>query len=265
MWDLRDEDYASEEHITAAASQHYFLTSRGLTREQLHCHPVVLAAFQPGVYRALVKRTNAQPAAAWVEEERAPLAHGSVDGASLSVILLPVGAPWTVLLCEQLVEMGARTIIATGAAGSLQERLPIGSLVVPSEALREEGTSYHYVPAGVAARPDLALAAELAAACRASGVEPGEGTVWTTDGVFREMRSKVERFAARQVLAVDMEASAMFVLGAFRHVAVASLFIISDELFHPWRPAFYDQHYRRQQLLAAEIAIQVGARRARAV
>ena len=94
--------------------------------------------------------------------------------------------------------------------------------------------------------------------CRQRGVEPHIGLNWTTDAPFREMRGKVERFSARGVVSVDMEASAMFVLGQLRGVEVASLFIVSDELFHPWRPAFADEGYLRSVALAAEIAVDVG-------
>lgn len=264
MWEWNDAELAGDEHFTAQAAITYFLSSRGLTLRDLSCHPVVIGAFQPYLHRHLTRLLHAERAPHWVEPERAPLAHGQVDGAPVSLILLPVGAPWTTLLCEQLIAVGARTIIAVGAAGSLDDRAPFGSLVVPTAALREEGTSYHYVPPEVEATPAPALADALAAGCRARGVEPLRGVNWTTDGVFREMRTKVERLRGRGIVSVDMEASAMFILGAHRGVDVASLFIVSDELFHPWRPAFYDAGYRARVNLAGEIAAAVAGERATA-
>jgi uridine phosphorylase len=221
---------------------------------------VVLAAFQTTLHRKLLKLTDAKPAGLWVADGRAPLAHGEIGGMPVSVALLPVGAPWTVVLCEQMIVCGAKAIIVAGAAGSLQEAAKVGAFAVPTSALREEGTSYHYAPASLEATPSPDLAAALVERCRARGIEPFTGTNWTTDAPFRETRGKVERYSARGILSVDMEASAMFVLGALRGVEVASLFIISDELFHPWKPAFSDPFYRERLELAAEVAVDVGGR-----
>ncbi len=257
MWERVDADHADEPHFTSRAALTYFLSSRGLTAADLSVNPVVIAAFQPATHRTLVRLIAAKPAAHWVEPQRAPLTHGTVGGLPVSLILLPVGAPWTVLLCEELIDAGARAIIATGAAGSLQSYAPVGSLVVPTEAIREEGTSYHYAPPEVEARPSDGLAAALMDGCRRRGIASHTGLNWTTDAPFREMRGKVERFSARGVVSVDMEASAMFVLGRLRDVEIASLFIVSDELFHPWRPAFFDEGYLRSVTGAAEVAVDV--------
>lgn len=260
MWQWNETEQGGQPHFTAEAALHYFLGSRGLTLDDLRVHPVVVAAFQPFTHRLIVKQTGAVPATPWVEPQRAPLSHGAVDGVPISVILLPVGAPWTVLLCEELIAAGARAIVAVGAAGSLQASAPIGSLVVPTAAIREEGTSYHYAPAGAEAMPSPRLAEALAGACRERGIEPARGVNWTTDAPFREMGPKVERFRAAGVISVDMEASAMFVLGAVRGVAVASLFIVSDELFHPWRPAFSSQEYLARVRVAADAALATAGR-----
>lgn len=261
MWERVDADHEDEEHFTASAALGYFLGSRGLTLADLSVNPVVIGAFQPAMHRTLLRLTGATPVKThWVEPLRVPLAHGRAGDLPVSVILLPVGAPWTVLICEQLIEVGARAIIATGAAGSLQPFAPVGSLVVPDAAIREEGTSYHYAPPEVEARPSPALAEALAEGCRARGVEPHRGLNWTTDAPFREMRGKVERFMDRGVVSVDMEASAMFVLGRHRAVEVASLFIVSDELFHPWRPAFSEPGYLERVTVAAEVAAAVAGR-----
>ncbi len=138
MWERFAEDDDAEEHITASASLAYFLSSRGLTVDDLTANPVVIAAFQPALHRSLVRLTNATPARYWTEPQRAPLAHGTVHGRPVSVILLPVGAPWAVFLCELLIAVGARAIIAAGAAGSLSAAAPIGTLVIPDAAIREE-------------------------------------------------------------------------------------------------------------------------------
>jgi uridine phosphorylase len=76
---------------------------------------------------------------------------------------------------------GARSIVAVGSAGSLLEHAPLGAAVLPTSAIREEGTSYHYRQPDVEALPDAALVDTLRDACVRHGVIAHEGRVWTTD------------------------------------------------------------------------------------
>lgn len=254
--DLPEDDAA---HFTAQAFLGYFLECRGLTLADLAVRPSVVATFQPYIYRHLVQATSAEPAKTWVDQERFPLAHGRYAERDVSVVLLPVGAPAAITFFEELAAGGARNVIAVGAAGSLQAYAPVPAAVLPTEAIREEGTSYHYAPPAAQALPDPAALDAIRAACRKRGVVLHEGPIWTTDAPFRELSSKVQRFTAAGVVAVDMEASALYVVGALRQVRVASLFIISDELFHPWKPAFFDREYREAARLFAECALAAAA------
>jgi uridine phosphorylase len=244
-----------EEHFTARAFLNYTLGSRGLTMADLAVPPVVLATFQPHTYAHLLHAIGGEEHDLWRRLRRLPLAQGAFDGKPLALVLLPVGAPAAVMYLEELAIGGAQTVLSVGSAGSLQEHIPLGSAVLPARAVREEGTSYHYRPPEFEARPDAAAVAALRDACRARGIIPHEGLVWTTDAVFRELTSKVRRMAAAGVLAVDMEASALFIVGAVRGLRVASLFFISDELFHPWSPGFFDRRYREASLTLAECAL----------
>lgn len=256
MWET---DPDPEAHFTPGAFLNLFLTSRGLPPDGVHVEPVVVAAFQYPVYRALVGLASARPAAAWIEPRRFPLAHGSIEGAPLSVTLLPVGAPAAVMHAEVLIAAGARALITVGSAGSLQPDLPIGSLVLPTGATREEGTSFHYAPSTVDAGADSHATDVIRETCSLLGLSSREGRVWTTDAPFRETRARIDAHARQGTLAVDMEASALFVLGAARGIAVGSLFIISDELYRPWRLAYFDAAYQERATLAAEAVLRAGA------
>ena len=248
---LSDDPEDAAEHFTAQAFLHYQLASRGLTLPDLQIRPHVVATFQPFIYAHLVRLCGAEATDRAGLLNQIELARGRQREREVTVIRLPVGAPAAVTFLEVLATAGARNVVAVGAAGSLQERAPVGAAVLPTSAIREEGTSYHYRPPGVAAVPDEAAVAALRVACGERDIIAHEGQVWTTDAPFRELTSKVRRFAAAGVLAVDMEASALYIVGAMRGLRVASLFIISDELFHPWRPAFFDRTYREA---AAQIA-----------
>lgn len=248
------------EHFTAQAFMTYQMQSRGIVRAEFVVDATVVAVFQPYIYGHLVKETGAEESAHWAKVNRLPLARGRYEGRDVSIAYLPVGAPAAVMYLEALAVLGARNVIAVGAAGSLQEYAPTGSAVLPVSAVREEGTSYHYQPSEVAAVPDAEALVALRTACAEGGVVPHEGPAWTTDAPFRELTSKVRRHAAAGVVAVDMEASALFIVGATRGVRVGSLFVVSDELFHPWAPAFFDRAYRQSANRIAECALTAAVR-----
>jgi uridine phosphorylase len=153
-----------------------------------------------------------------------------LPGGPLTTIVGPIGAPSTVATLEVAIALGVRTILFFGICGSLQPELRIGDLVLVEEALREEGTSYHYLPPE---EPAVAAPGPLAAAARlleAGGQPHRRGLIWTTDAPYRETRTKVSRLAAAGVLGVEMETSAVYALAQFRGVEALSLQVVSDQL-----------------------------------
>lgn len=140
------------------------------------------------------------------------------------------GAPAAVVLMERLVALGVRALVGLGSCGSLQPRLPVGSVVLPDSALVEEGTSPHYLAPHVKTVPHQELFRLLKESLMEEGLEPHVGRVWTTDAVFRETREKVVMYQREGVLAVDMESSALMSAAGFRGAAFASVMVVSDEL-----------------------------------
>lgn len=146
----------------------------------------------------------------------------------LTGLIGPIGAPGTVSTLEAALALGARQIFFFGVCGSLHPDLRIGDLVLVERAIREEGTSYHYLPADAPAVPSPRL---LALACEVLAEEPHRvGTIWTTDAPYRETRTKVARLAAEGVLGVEMETSAVYAMAQFRGVEALSVQIVSDQL-----------------------------------
>jgi uridine phosphorylase len=165
-----------------------------------------------------------------------------------------VGAPCAVMIAENLIAWGARSLVFLGWCGALSEAVAIGDLVLPTSAFIDEGTSRHYAadPLESAASPSLVqLVAEAVAV---QGVRVHPGAVWTTDAPFRETREKVLAFRRQGSLAVEMECSALFTLGTFRAVEVAALLVVSDDLSSlTWTPGFKDPHFARGREAACRI------------
>ena len=129
---------------------------------------------------------------------------------------------------ERLVQLGVRSFIILGIAGSLQEGVEIGHVVVGDRAVRDEGTSYHYLPASDYAWPSPELTGQVISHLRRDGIPVHIGGTWTTDAIFRETAQEVQTLAQAGILTVEMEAAALFSVARFRGVAIAAVFVVSD-------------------------------------
>src|SRR5215472_4134088 len=126
------------------------------------------------------------------------------------IIGCAVGASFAVLLAEELFVSGCRLLISMTSAGQLVEHAPPPYFVLIDRALRDEGTSYHYLPPGEFAAADPALVDAAMRALRDSGLHAHQGAAWTTDAPFRETQAAIESCRERGILAVEMEAAALY-------------------------------------------------------
>jgi uridine phosphorylase len=141
-----------------------------------------------------------------------------VDGGCFGLVARTIGGPYAVLVAEQLAASGARVILGLTSAGQVAPGLPIPSLVVATRALRDEGTSYHYLPADESVDGHAGLAAALRHELCGAGLPVVTGPVWTTDAPYRETSEQLERHASNGILAVEMQAASLFAFGAARGI-----------------------------------------------
>ena len=164
-----------------------------------------------------------------------------------------LGAPQAVMGMEKLIAMGARRIWVLGWCGSIQPDLKVGDLVLPTQAVSEEGTSQHYPIGKEKAGTDQALTRMLGKALDREGHTYRTGAVWTTDAPYRETPSKVSEYGRKGVLAVEMEMAALMTLSRYRSVRLAGLLVVSDELADlKWRPGFRDPRFKAMSRFAAD-------------
>lgn len=166
------------------------------------------------------------------------------------------GAPHAVFAMEKLIVLGAKRVWVLGWCGALQHDLRVGTLVIPSGAVSEEGTSSHYPIFHHPLESDPTLNRMLEHALKQRDLPFSSGDVWTTDALYRETPEKVAAHQKAGILAVEMEISALMTLAVYRSVAMAALLVVSDELFDlKWRPGFSNPLLRKNSHAAGEILL----------
>ncbi|HUK81890.1 MAG TPA: nucleoside phosphorylase [Verrucomicrobiae bacterium] len=156
-----------------------------------------------------------------------------------------IGAPIVVTLLEELIAFGVRRFISVGTAGTLQKSLHVGDLVVCDRAIRDEGTSYHYLKSSKYAYASRDMTDRIRCALGAAGQKYVVGTSWTTDAPYRETVAEARQYQKEGVATVEMEASALFAVAQYRGVEMGAMFTISDSLAElRWAPNFHSTKTR---------------------
>ncbi|MDX1707032.1 MAG: nucleoside phosphorylase [Desulfobacterales bacterium] len=166
-----------------------------------------------------------------------------------------VGAPYAVMVLENLIAWGAEKIIFLGWCGSISHKVNIGDIVVATSALIDEGTSGHYRHAENGQTfPSERLTNRLVAELNNSQTKFHSGPIWTTDAIYRETQRKVKTYQRRNALAVEMEISALFTVATYRGVDIGAMAVVSDELASfKWRAGFKTQEFKRGRRAACEV------------
>jgi uridine phosphorylase len=190
-----------------------------------------------------------------------PVFEVGLDGQRLAISQAGVGAPLAAGWLDELITLGGRAFVAAGGAGVLVPDLALGHVVVPTAAVRDEGTSYHYLPAAREVEPTPDAVSAIVATLEARGVPFVTGKTWTTDGIYRETRNKVARRLDEGCLTVEMEAAAFFAVARFRGVSFGQMVYAGDDLSgEAWNGRGWLDHGTGRDLLlrlAAEAVLRI--------
>ena len=154
------------------------------------------------------------------------------DGSKVAVAMALIGAPMVVGLLEELKARGFKNFIVLGSCGVLDQYIQADKIILPSSALRDEGTSYHYAPASDEIAYERSLLLTMENALDKAGVEHIRTKSWTTDAFYRETADKVKRRLAAGARVVDMEASAIMAWAQYRQAKVYQFFYTADYVDH---------------------------------
>src|SRR6188474_838976 len=157
-----------------------------------------------------------------------------IAGTRCGIVPRTIGGPYSVLIAEQLWAAGAKLIVGLTSAGRVSPNLPLPSIVVVNDAIRDEGTSLHYVaPTQSLRTPTQRIVEPLIAELSAIAPHVCQGRVWTTDAPYRETREQLAYWATQNVLAVEMQAASLFAFGEARRAPVGVVALVSNSVDGP--------------------------------
>jgi uridine phosphorylase len=181
------------------------------------------------IVRRLRNESRSKPFPEW------PCYHTQLDtfelgGQTVGIVGCAVGAPFAVLVAEELFESGCRLLLSLTSAGQIVPSGPTPYFVIIDRALRDEGTSYHYADASEYGEADAALVAKAADAVGTAALRAIVGPSWTTDAPFRETAEAIEAAKRRGILAVEMEAAALYTFARARDANVLCIAHVTNTM-----------------------------------
>lgn len=218
--------YALPALIDPAEHAAYVRAQRGATGLG-HTAGVILI-HQRTLMRQALQTFDTRPLDGWVSAELHLVHYRDRDLALCSGF--GHGAPAAAHVLEQLISLGAQTVITVGTAAALQPDLAPGTITICRRAIRDEGLSHHYRAPAPYAYPSAALTRHLVKSLNSTPATVCEGDTWTTDALYRETAAELNQYAAEGALTVEMEAAGVFTVAAHRRIDAAAAFCIADSL-----------------------------------
>lgn len=150
------------------------------------------------------------------------------QGERLGIFQAMVGAPLAVGFMEKAIVMGGRKFIACGGSGVLNPELAVGHLLIPTAAIRDEGTSYHYLPPAFEIQVNPLVVRRIEGVVKQEGLEYLLTKTWTTDAFYRETKGLVARYKQAGCACVEMEVSALAAVAEFYSVEFGAILYGGD-------------------------------------
>ena len=181
------------------------------------------------IVRTLRAAGRAQPHADWPGYHTTLYAF-ELEGRSVGIVGCAVGASFAVLVAEQLFAAGCKLLISVTSAGQIVPRGEPPYFVLIEKALRDEGTSHHYLPPSDYASLDPVLREQLTGSFSGVPVPVHAGAAWTTDAPYRETETAIKAAREEGILAVEMEAAALYAFAKARERPVACFAHVTNQM-----------------------------------
>jgi len=154
------------------------------------------------------------------------------QGETIMIFHPGIGASLSAAILEETIALGSQIFIVCGGCGVLDHHLDVGHPIILTSAVRDEGTSYHYLPPAREVEPHPLAIDALKTTLQTKGLGYHLTKSWTTDAIYRETKAKRELRISEGCDVVEMEAAALFAVATFRNVILGQL-LYGGDLVHP--------------------------------
>ena len=193
------------------------------------CPQVAVSCFERGTFGRMLERLGAEPfALTTCANLEIPVYRAEYKGVPIALYEADVGAAGCVGMLEDLFAIGVEKLVLFGTCGVLDRSIRDCGVIIPTSALRDEGTSYHYAPPSDEIEVNPKYRDEFIEILNRRNCTYALGKTWTTDAFYRETAEKIARRKAAGCVCVDMECSAVAALAQFRGKEVFQFFHGSD-------------------------------------
>lgn len=141
-----------------------------------------------------------------------------------------IGAPVAAEVTENVIAAGAEAVVLLGAGAGLQPGLSPDDAILPTDSIRDEGVSYHYIPAAGSVTPTDSLVNALDDALSSAGFDTPRGSTWTTSAFYRETLPEITHYRNEGVVTLDMESAAIWAVCQYRGIDTATVHELGDRL-----------------------------------
>jgi|SRR3989344_389422 len=168
-----------------------------------------------------------------------------------------IGAPLSALLLERLIVRGFKKFITIGISGSLKLDSKVGDICLCIKSVRDEGTSYHYLPPSKFVESSDILNNLIRISFDNSNIPYNDCISWTTDSGYKESKIKAKQYRKEGVSCIDMESAALFAVAKHRNIDLSSLFILSDFVNEDfdWNPKFHEDDKIKRSLVKIKFCL----------
>ena len=195
---------------------------------------VAIACFSKDLFEKIVEGAKCSPVAELSNTNgKKTIYEIEYKGKRFTLFMIGVGAPVASGDLEDIHAMGCNKFIIFGNCGVLDKNIEDCSIIIPNEAIRDEGISYHYVPAKETIKVNKKYILEFKEILKDLGYSYTEGMTWTTDAFYRETKKKMESRVKMGAKVVEMETSAMQAVCDFRGMDLFVFFYAGDNLDLP--------------------------------
>ncbi len=189
---------------------------------------VAVVCFGEHVITALQEQYNPVRIGEMVVCITVPIYQIEYKGVNIALYCSTLGGPASVGLMEEMISKGCKKFVFFGSCGVLDPKITEKSLIVPTAAYRDEGTSYHYMPPSEYV--EIPTAPQLEAVLSELNVPYMSGKTWTTDAFYRETRGNIEKRKKDGCLTVEMECASLMAAATFRHIPVYQFLYAADSI-----------------------------------